>query len=150
MKEEPMTQFRHAAIALALVTGATAAHAQTTVITREPVQTETVITRPVQTETVITEPAQTRTVVARAPLKLSPTQRQTVYRTIVRERVKPTQETVRYRVGMRVPETVQLYPVPESVVTEVPVVRDYKYMVVNDRVVLVDPVTSEVVDDFFD
>jgi Protein of unknown function (DUF1236) len=149
MKEELMTQFRHAAIALALVTGATAANAQTTVIT-QPVQTETVITRPAQTETVITAPAQTRTVVTHAPLRLSPTQRQTVYRTIVRERVQPAQATVQYRVGMRVPETAQLYAVPESVVTEVPVVRNYKYMVVNDRVVLVDPATSEVVDDFAD
>jgi hypothetical protein len=151
MKEELMTHFRHVAMALTFAAGATAAQAQTTVITREPVQTETVITQPVQTETVITQPATViaqppRTVVTHAPLKLSPTQRQTVYRTIVRERVQP-QPAVQYRVGMRVPETVRLYPVPQSVVTEVPVVRNYRYMMVNDRVVLVDPVTSEVVDE---
>ena len=43
------------------------------------------------------------------------------------------------------PETTQLYSVPETVAVEVPAVRSYKYMMVNDRVVLVDPATSEVV-----
>ena len=84
------------------------------------------------------------------PLQLSPVQRQTVYRTIVRERVQPAQPSVEYRVGMRVPPTVQLYPVPDSVVVEVPAIRPYKYMVVNNRVVLVDPATSEVVEEFAD
>lgn len=50
-----------------------------------------------------------------------------------------------YRVGMRVPQTTQLYAVPETAGVEVPAIRGYKYMMVNDRVVLVDPATSEVV-----
>ena len=115
----------HAAVASALIAGATTANAQTTVITREPVQTQTVITT--------------------QPLALTPVQRQTVYRTIVRERVAPAQPTVEYRVGMRVPQTAQLYAVPQTVAVEVPSIQSYKYMVVNDRVVLVDPATSEVV-----
>ena len=122
---------RHAGLTLALLSAAGAAQAQTTVITREPVQRETVVTT-------------TR------PLALTPAQRQTVYRTIVRERVVPVRPTVEYRVGMRVPQTVELYPVPDEVVTEVPTVRPYKYMVVNDRVVLVDPITSEVVAELAD
>ncbi len=125
-----MTHFRQTAIqtailvAMAAALTATTANAQTTVITREPVQAETVVTT--------------------QPLRLTPTQRQTVYRTIVHERVRP-QQTVAYRVGARVPETAQLYEVPESVAVEVPAIRTYKYMMVNDRVVLVDPATSEVV-----
>jgi hypothetical protein len=120
-----MTQFRHAAIALALVAGTGAAHAQTAVITREPVQTETVVTA--------------------APLELSPVQRQTIYRTIRRERVVTAPApTVEYRVGRRVPANVQLYSVPETVAVEVSTVRSYKYVMVNGRVVLVDPATSEV------
>jgi hypothetical protein len=125
-----MTHFRQASIyaatAATLIAGLTVANAQTTVITREPVQTETVVTT-------------TR------PLELTPVQRQTVYRTIVQKRVAPVQPTVAYRVGMRVPQTAQLYDVPETVGVEVPAVRSYKYMMVNDRVVLVDPATSEVV-----
>jgi hypothetical protein len=127
-----MTHFRHAAIAAALIAGATTANAQTTIITREPVQT------------------QTRTVVTTEPLQLTPVQRQTVYRTIVHERSRPAQATVEYRVGTRVPQSAQLYAVPETVAVEVPAIKSYKYMVVNDRVVLVDPATSEVVAELVD
>jgi Protein of unknown function (DUF1236) len=120
-----MTYFRHAAIVVALLAGASTAGAQTTVITREPVESRTVVT---------TE-----------PLQLAPVQRRTIYRTIVRERVAPAQPTVEYRVGTRVPESVQVYSVPQEVAVEVPAIRPYKYMVVNDRVVLIDPASSEVV-----
>jgi len=124
-----MTHFRHAAIVAAMLAGASTASAQTTVITREPVESRAVVT---------TE-----------PLQLTPVQRRTIYRTIVRERVSP-QPTVEYRVGARVPEGVQLYSVPQEVAVEVPTIRSYKYMVVNNRVVLVDPATSEVVDELTD
>lgn len=130
-----MTQFRQAAIGAAsvaaLIAGVASASAQTTVITREPVQSQTVVT-------------------TTQPLQLTPVQRQTVYRTIVRERVQPAQPTVSYQVGMRVPQTQQLYDVPETVAVEVPTMRSYKYMMVNNRVVLVDPATSEVVGELAD
>jgi hypothetical protein len=126
-----MTHFRHAAIAAALLAGAGTASAQTTVITREPVET-------------------TQTVVTTQPLELSPVQRQTIYRTIRRAPVQTVVPTVEYRVGMRVPETARLYEVPQDVAVEVPAVRSYKYMMVNDHVVLVDPATSEIVADFAD
>jgi hypothetical protein len=129
-QEELMTHFRHAAIAAALLASAGAASAQTTVITREPVETRTVMTT--------------------QPLQLTPVQRQTIYRTVVRERVQPAQPTVEYRVGMRVPATAQLYEVPQPVAVEVPAVKAYKYMYVNNRVVLVDPATSEVVAEIAD
>ena len=110
-------------------------------ITREPVETRTVITR---------EPVETRTVITREPVEFTPVQRQTIYRTIVRERVNPTPPTVSYEVGTRVPQDVQLYSVPQSLAVEVPAVRSYKYMMVNGRVVLVDPATSQVVADLSD
>ena len=59
----------------------------------------------------------------------------------------PVQPTVEYRVGMRVPPSLRLYTVPDTVAVEVPAVRSYKYMVVNNRVVLIDPATSEVVEE---
>lgn len=125
-----MTYFRHAAIAAAVLAGIGTASAQTTVITREPVETRTIVTT--------------------QPLALTPVQRQTVYRRIVRERVQPVRPTVAYRVGMRVPERAHLYEVPREVAVEVPAIRTYKYMMVNAHVVLVDPVTSEVVAEFAD
>ena len=125
-----MTYFRHAAIVAAVVAGATAASAQTTVITREPVESRTVVT---------TE-----------PLELTPVQRRTIYRTIVRERVAPAEPTIEYRVGARLPDSVRLYSVPQEVAVEVPAIRSYKYMVVNNRVVLVDPATSQAVEEVVD
>ena len=96
------------------------------------------------------EPVETQTIVTKQPLQLTPVQRQTIYRTIVRERVQPAQPTVEYRVGMRVPQSARLYTVPETVAVEVPAIKTYKYMMVNDRVVLVDPATSEVVAELAD
>ena len=125
-----MTRFRYAAIAAALLAGATSAQAQTTVITREPVQA-------VPGETVVTT----------EPLRLTPVQRHAIYRTIVRERVAPAEPTIEYRVGTRVPAATRLYTVPDTVAVERPAVRSYRYMMVNNRVVLVDPATSEVVDE---
>ena len=132
-----MSQFRQSAVrarrgvifaagALALVSSAGAALAQATIITRQPVQERTVVTT--------------------APLQLTPVQRQTVYRTIVREPAQaPAQATVEYRVGTRIPSDARLYAMPQDVAVEVPSVRSYKYMTVNSRVWLVDPETSEIV-----
>jgi hypothetical protein len=62
----------------------------------------------------------------------------------------PTQPTVEDRVGMRVPQPAQIYTVPETVAVKVPTLKTYEYMMVNNRVVLIDPPTSEVVDEFAD
>lgn len=124
-----MTMLRGCTAAAAtalLLAGGLAASAQTTIITTQPQTTGTVVAAPPQFE-------------------LTPVQRRTVYRTIIRERVAPAQPTVAYRVGTRVPEATRLYAVPQDVAVEVPAVRRFKYMVVNDRVLLVDPATSEVV-----
>jgi hypothetical protein len=133
-EEERMNRFSIGAMLalLALGAGISATQAQTTVITRQPVETRTVVT---------TAPAQ---------VQLTPVQRQTIYRTIVRERVAPVEPTVEYRVGARIPESAQLYAVPQTVVSEVPAVQAYKYMVVNGKVLLVDPATSEVVAELAD
>ena len=126
-----MKLFQHTAIALTLLASAGATSAQTTLITREPTET--------------------RTVIVSERLQLTPVQWQTFYRFVMQEPVvEPQPPTVEYRVGMRVPPSAQLYAVPQSVVAKVSAVRTYKYMVVNHHVVLVDPVTSEVVADLAD
>jgi hypothetical protein len=134
-----MHQIRNAALTLAFALSAGAAQAQTTIIT-EPAPPAAVIAAP---------PA---AVITTAPLALTPVQRQTIYRTVVRERVVPPQVTVaqappaiEYRVGGRVPASATLYPIPQEVAVEVPAVRSYRYMVINDRAWLVDPVSSEIV-----
>ncbi len=114
-----------AAASLALVASVSMAKAQTTVITREPVETRTVVTT--------------------APLQLTPAQRHRIYRTVVRQRAAPPEAVVEYRVGTRLPSGVVLHPLPQQVAVDVPVIEPYKYMVVNGRVLLVDPATSQVV-----
>jgi len=121
-----MIDLRHAAFVLALCASAGAAQAQTTIIEEPGAR---VVTRP-------------------AAIELTPAQRTVVYRTIVRERaaapvVAPA--GVEFRLGARIPETVQLQAVPDTVAVEVPTIRSYRYMVINNRVWLVDPATSTVV-----
>ena len=123
-----MSSLRHIAIALAVAGMAAGASAQTTTTTTT-----------------------TTTVERTGPLQLTPQQRTTVYRTVTRERrVVPAapaapvvQEVV---VGRPVPSSVTLSPFPETVVVETPGLQRYKYFYVNNRLVLVDPLTSEVVD----
>jgi hypothetical protein len=106
-----------------------------------------------------------------APLALTPAQRTTIYRTIipqgkgrgpivrerivtetvapaptVRERVV-TQPAAEYTVGSRVSDAYALAPLPQAVVTTVPAARSYRYMVINNRLLLVDPATGVVVAD---
>lgn len=126
-----MTHFRHAAIALALLAGTGTAYAQTTVITQSPAPSGTVVAPPV--------------VVTTTPLRLTPAQRHIIYRSIARAPAPPAPGSVEYRVGVRVPGGVRLYPMPQPVAVEVPAVQPYKYMEVNGEVVLVDPATGEVV-----
>jgi hypothetical protein len=105
-------------------------------------------------------------------LALTPTQRTTIYRTIipqgrgkgpivrerivtetiapapvVRERVVTEPTTVDYTVGSRVTDAYALAPMPAPLVRTVPAVRSYRYMVVNNRLLLVDPATGIVMAD---
>jgi hypothetical protein len=54
---------------------------------------------------------------------------------------------VAVNVGVRLPHSVHLYPVPQDVVEIVPEYRDYDYILLDDnRVAIIDPDTFEVVD----
>jgi hypothetical protein len=69
-------------------------------------------------------------------------------RTVIKQRLttaKPVQLQERVTVGTTVPSEVELVEVPETVVTEVPTVRSYRYFRWNDDVVLVDPSSRRVV-----
>ncbi len=116
---------------LGLVLSSGAALAQT-IITQQPAVSETIVT---------TQPVG-------QPLVLTPAQRTTVYRTVKQQSVAVAPaavEVVEVQVGQPVPANVQLYAIPETVGVEVPAIKSYKYMYVNNRVVLVDPATSLVV-----
>jgi len=107
----------------AILVATTATNAQTTIIERD-----------------------SPSVITRERVELTPAQRTTIYRTITRERVRAAAPGVDLRLGARVPQAVELSELPTAVIEEVPTVRRYRYMVVNNEVVLVDPATSEVVE----
>jgi hypothetical protein len=67
---------------------------------------------------------------------------------VTRERrVVPTPgPVVNYEVGAPIPREVAVYDFPEDAYIEVPELRRYRYVYVNNRLVLVDPATSRVVD----
>lgn len=119
---------RNSAVALALAAMPASAFAQTTTITTT-------------TET-------------RGPSDLSPEQRTVIYRTVTREhQVAPGEAVVlapgtamNYDVGAPVPRDVAIYDFPEDAYMDVPELRRYRYVYVNNRLVLVDPATSQVVD----
>src|SRR6266446_8434010 len=104
------------------------------------------------------------------PLALTPAQRTTIYRTIipqgrgrepiVRERIvtesvapvarerivnPPAASAYAYTVGSRVGDAYALAPMPRAVAATVPAARSYRYMVINNRLLLVDPATGIVV-----
>ena len=58
----------------------------------------------------------------------------------------PVAEPVSY-VGRVLPRSVMFYNVPQSVVLNVPATRGYRYAYVDDRVLLVDPVTRMVIEE---
>ena len=74
-----------------------------------------------------------------------PAERAPAFRTVIRERRSVAVPDVRLSVGATLPESVELYSVPDTYVTEVPTVRSYRYAVINDRAVLVEPGTRRVV-----
>jgi Protein of unknown function (DUF1236) len=85
------------------------------------------------------------------PYRLTPEQRTTVYRTVTRERqmapVARPGPIVRYEIGAPVPAgAVELSDFPEDVYVDVPVLKRYRYVYINNQLVLVDPETSHVVD----
>ena len=88
------------------------------------------------------------TVIERRPgvVELTPEQRTVVYRRVVRERAVELPPRVELRVGAPIPQAVELQTFPEEVYVEVPTLKRYRYLHVNNEVVLVDPQTSEIVE----
>jgi hypothetical protein len=85
------------------------------------------------------------TVIVGAAVDLTPAQRTVIYRYVTREpRIVPPPE-VPLVLGAPVLGAPDLRDLPEAVVEEVPAVRPYRYAVVDDQVVLVDPMTNRVI-----
>jgi hypothetical protein len=89
--------------------------------------------------------AQTRTVTTTGP---SATGSAPEKRTVIKQRFTGAPVTTvkeKVTVGATVPADVELMAVPDTVVTEIPTVKSYRYFRYNDDVVLVDPSSRRVV-----
>src|SRR5690349_1772588 len=71
---------------------------------------------------------------------------QTEFKTYVTtEKVAPVEVTGDIAVGVALPDTVVLQPVPDVIVTKSPDFKGYRYAVVGSRVVVVEPSTTKIV-----
>jgi hypothetical protein len=89
----------------------------------------------------------TRTERVYGPVELTPEQRTTVYRSVRRApRAQRAPVVVEYRVGTRLPREVELETFDDEVYVQAPALKRYRYVYVNNELLLVDPDTSEVVE----
>jgi hypothetical protein len=81
-------------------------------------------------------------------LGLSPEQKHTIYQGLTGPQAKNNAEPVGFRVapGARVPDAIELAPVPKVVIDLVPKMADYQYAVVARQVIIVDPKSKTVVE----
>jgi len=79
-------------------------------------------------------------------LILSPAQRTAIYDQVSKDKSKAAPKSFSPVVGGDVPPMIELYTLPDEAVTGVPAAKLYKYTMVENRVVLVDPTKMRVVD----
>jgi hypothetical protein len=85
------------------------------------------------------------TLIVRDGVELTPAQRTIIYRVVTREpRLVPEPE-VPLVVGAPVLGAPDLRELPRSVVEEIPALGPYRYAVIEQQVVLVDPMTNRVI-----
>ena len=65
--------------------------------------------------------------------------------TLDKSKIKPA-ENFRVAVGARVPQAIELHALPEGALAEAPAARPYRYTLVANQVVLVDPASMRVVE----
>lgn len=79
-------------------------------------------------------------------INISAEQKTEVRNILVQNKVEPADVNFDVNVGVAVPTTVRLHPLPPRIVEIVPAYRGYEYFVLADgRIIIVDPSTHEVV-----
>jgi hypothetical protein len=81
-----------------------------------------------------------------ARAKLSVEQRTRIRSALHVDRARVTNVRFAPRVGTRIPRSVTLFAVPATVFAIFPYYRDYRYVLVEDTICIVDPNTYEIVD----
>ena len=80
-------------------------------------------------------------------LQLSPAQKEMIFTLIRRTgvHVKTPPGNILVAIGAQVPSSTELYSLPEAAAAKVPAARPYDYTIVDDTLVLVDPVSRQIV-----
>ncbi len=82
-----------------------------------------------------------------ADLKLSADQKHTIYQSINNQKQKETAPLdFRAAVGAVVPSSVELQPLPKTIVDLMPQIKDYQFAMVANQVLLVEPKSKQVVE----
>jgi len=79
-------------------------------------------------------------------LELTPSQRSAIYQAVSKDKSKVAPRQFPAVVGADVPPMIELYSLPDDLVSGNPTAKLYQYTMVQDRVVLVDPTKMRVVD----
>ncbi len=91
--------------------------------------------------------ASDRSTVQGEALQLDDGQKQAILQAVNREKSRVRQPGgFDVKVGGPVPPSIELYSLPDNALIEVPVTKLYKYTMVHDQVVLVDPIRMRIVD----
>jgi hypothetical protein len=79
-------------------------------------------------------------------LELTEAQRSAIYATVSKDRSKMSPQRFPTVIGAEVPPMINLYALPDDIVSGNPAAKLYQCTVVEDKVVLVDPTRMRVVD----
>ena len=81
-----------------------------------------------------------------AKIQLAPEQRRKIRETVIKEQAAPRCSDVPLTVGGEVPRSLQLQPLPQDIVRDVPELRSYNFCLKNNQVVLIDPTEYRIVE----
>jgi hypothetical protein len=82
-----------------------------------------------------------------ASKEIKPEQKTVIKQTIVKQNIRPAKIDVDVRVGVAIPRTVVLHPLPPAIIEVYPAYRSYRLVLVDDNTILViDPDTWMIVD----
>ena len=79
-------------------------------------------------------------------LLLSPEQRVAIYQEVSKDKSKVAPKDFSPVIGADVPPMIELYTLPDDATASVPAAKLYKYTMVENKVVLVDPTKMRIVD----
>ncbi len=81
-------------------------------------------------------------------LTLSPAQKTAIF-TVIRSsnvNIKPPPSSLRVAMGAQVPSDTELYALPDAAIKDVPDLKQYKFTIVADTLLVIDPVSMQIVE----